>query len=183
MADRDWRCEDPKQQLTWAAATSEVMRVLEGKWKIVIIFQLFAAKSPPRFSELERRVEGVNQKMLIQQLRELERDGIVTRRIYAEVPPRVEYALSEIGLALGPSMEALTDWTFMRREVMEHTAKAAARPDNPPIVCQADRRLAIASVKTLSIQGGPARRCHPGQDPAVAGCHRTGLVLRDYAGL
>ena len=117
MAQRDWRCEDPKQQLVWAAATSEALRVLEGKWKIVIIFQLFAAKEPLRFSELERRVEGVNQKMLIQQLKELEKDGIVTRTIYPQVPPRVEYALSGMGLALGPSIEALIDWTFLRREL------------------------------------------------------------------
>jgi len=116
---RDWQCEDPKQQLVWAAATSEALRVLEGKWKIVIIFQLFAAKQPLRFSELERRVEGVNQKMLIQQLKELERDGIVTRTIYPQVPPRVEYALGDMGLALGPSIESLIDWTFMRRAVLD----------------------------------------------------------------
>jgi DNA-binding HxlR family transcriptional regulator len=116
MTERDWRCEDPKQQLVWAAATGEALRVLEGKWKIVIIVQLFAAKAPVRFSELERRVEGVNQKMLIQQLKELEKDGIVTRTIYPQVPPKVEYALSEMGLALGPSIEALIDWAFLRRE-------------------------------------------------------------------
>jgi len=119
MAERDWQCESPEQQLVWAVATSEALRVLEGKWKIVIIFQLFAAKQPLRFSELERRVTGVNQKMLIQQLKELEKDGIVTRTIYPQVPPRVEYALSTMGLALGPSIEALIDWTFMRREAFE----------------------------------------------------------------
>jgi DNA-binding HxlR family transcriptional regulator len=117
MAKRDWRCEDPEQRQVWAAATSEALRVLEGKWKIVIIVQLFAAKAPLRFSELERRVEGVNQKMLIQQLKELEKDGIVTRTIYPQVPPRVEYELTEIGTALGPSIEALIDWAFMKCEV------------------------------------------------------------------
>lgn len=114
--ERDWRCEDPKQQLVWAAASSETLRVLEGKWKIVIVVQLFAAKAPLRFSELERRVEGVNQKMLIQQLKELEKDGIVIRKAYPEVPPRVEYTLSNMGLALGPAIEALVDWAFLRRE-------------------------------------------------------------------
>ncbi|WP_111641809.1 winged helix-turn-helix transcriptional regulator [Marinimicrobium alkaliphilum] len=118
MADRDWRCEDPEQQLVWASATSEALRVLEGKWKIVIIIQLFAAKSPLRFSELERRIEGVNQKMLIQQLRQLEKDGIVTRMVYPQVPPKVEYTLTEMGIALGPSVEALIDWAFMRREAL-----------------------------------------------------------------
>lgn len=123
MKSRDWRCEDPKQQLVWAAATSEALRVLEGKWKIVIIFQLFAAKAPLRFSELERRVEGVNQKMLIQQLKELEKDGIISRTVFASVPPKVEYALSEMGLALGPSIEALIDWTFMRREAAQRNVR------------------------------------------------------------
>lgn len=113
---RDWRCEDPQQQLVWAAATSETLRVLEGKWKIVIIVQLFAAKAPVRFSELEKRVEGVSQKMLIQQLKELEKNGIITRTVYPQVPPKVEYALSELGLALGPSIEALIDWAFLKCE-------------------------------------------------------------------
>lgn len=112
--ERDWRCDDPKQQLVWAAATSETLRVLEGKWKIVIIVQLFASKVPLRFSELERRIEGVNQKMLIQQLKGLEKDGIVVRTAYPEVPPRVEYALTDMGKALGPSIEALVDWAFLR---------------------------------------------------------------------
>ncbi|KQP91993.1 helix-turn-helix domain-containing protein [Methylobacterium sp. Leaf117] len=119
---RDWFCEDPKQQLVWAAATSETLRVLEGKWKIVIIVQLFAAKVPLRFSELEKRIEGVNQKMLIQQLKELEKDGIVTRTVYPQVPPKVEYALSEMGVALGPSIEALIDWALARRKAMSVAA-------------------------------------------------------------
>jgi len=122
MTDRDWRCEDPEQQLVWASATSEALRVLEGKWKIIIIIQLFAAKKPLRFSELERRVDGVNQKMLIQQLRQLEKDGIVTRTIYPQVPPKVEYTLTEMGIALGPSLEALIDWAFMRREALADQA-------------------------------------------------------------
>ena len=63
MSERDWHCEDPKQQLIWAAATSETLRVLEGKWKMVIICQLFAAKCPLRFSELERRIDDINQKI------------------------------------------------------------------------------------------------------------------------
>ena len=115
METRDRKCDDPEQRLVWAAATSETLRVLEGKWKIVIICQLFAAHGPLRFSALERLIDGISQKMLIQQLRELEKDGIVVRTIYAEVPPRVEYALSDIGAALGPSMEALIDWAFLRR--------------------------------------------------------------------
>ncbi|EOH6072890.1 winged helix-turn-helix transcriptional regulator [Burkholderia cenocepacia] len=113
---RHWNCDDPQQRLVWANATTEALRVLDGKWKIVILCQLFAAKGPVRFSELERLIEGVNQKMLIQQLRQLERDGIVERTVYPQVPPKVEYALSEMGAALGPSMEALIDWAELRRQ-------------------------------------------------------------------
>ena len=111
---RDWQCEDPQQQLVWAAATSEALRVLEGKWKMVIIFQLFAARAPLRFSELERRVEGVNQKMLIQQLKQLETDGIVVRTLFPQVPPKVEYSLSEAGYALKPALGALIEWALAR---------------------------------------------------------------------
>lgn len=115
---RDWQCDNPQQQLVWAAATKEALQVLEGKWKIIIICQLFSAKGPLRFSELERCIEGINQKMLIQQLRQLEEDGIIIRTIYPQVPPRVEYALTEIGIKLGPSMAELIDWAFMRREAL-----------------------------------------------------------------
>lgn len=127
--ERDWRCDDPKQQLVWAAATSETLRVLEGKWKIVIIVQLFASKVPLRFSELERRIEGVNQKMLIQQLKGLKKDGIVVRKVYPEVPPRVEYALTEMGKALGPSIEALVDWAFLRFETIGDPSRAPKSVD------------------------------------------------------
>lgn len=116
--ERDWRCDIPEQRLIWAQATSEALRTIEGKWKIIIVCQLFAAKAPLRFSELERRVEGVNQKMLIQQLKQLEADGIVSRVLFPEVPPRVEYSLTELGQALGPAMVALIDWALLRRETL-----------------------------------------------------------------
>lgn len=103
-------CDDPKQRLAWAATATEAVRVLEGKWKIVIIIQLLSADGPLRFSELERRVDGANQKMLIQQLKQLEADGIVLRTLFPQVPPRVEYSLSDAGRALGPALGALMDW-------------------------------------------------------------------------
>src|SRR6266576_1714812 len=68
-----------------ASGVEDVFRILEGRWKMVIIFQLFG-RGILRFSELERAIPAVSQKMLIQQLRELERDGIVIRRVYAQVP-------------------------------------------------------------------------------------------------
>jgi DNA-binding HxlR family transcriptional regulator len=94
----------------------ETLRVLEGKWKIIILCQLFAAKGPLRFSDLEKLIEGINQKMLIQQLKQLVKDGIVVRTVYPEVPPKVEYELTPDGYALGPSMQALVAWALDRHE-------------------------------------------------------------------
>ena len=116
--ERDWRCDIPEQRLVWAQVTSEALKIIEGKWKTIILCQLFAAKVPLRFSELERRIEGVNQKMLIQQLKQLEKDGIILRTLYPEVPPRVEYSLTELVTALGPSMAALIEWALLRRETL-----------------------------------------------------------------
>jgi|SRR6187402_172899 len=92
-----------------AQSVQSVIRVLEGRWKLVILFQLFGAKIR-RFSELERAIPGVSQKMLIQQLRQLEADGVVTRIVYAEVPPRVEYHLTEWGQTLCPVLDKLLTW-------------------------------------------------------------------------
>ncbi|KJH62475.1 winged helix-turn-helix transcriptional regulator [Acinetobacter calcoaceticus] len=122
-AARDWNCEDPQQRKVWAKITSEALKVIEGKWKIIILCQLFAAKQPLRFSTLEKLIEGVNQKMLIQQLKQLEQDGIIKRTVYPQVPPKVEYELSEIGLALGPSMEALIEWAEFKNQKLNSDSK------------------------------------------------------------
>ena len=81
---------------------------------MVILFQLFAHPLL-RFSELERAIPAVSQKMLIQQLRELERDGIVERKVYPQVPPKVEYKLTEWGRALCPALDALLEWASLRK--------------------------------------------------------------------
>jgi DNA-binding HxlR family transcriptional regulator len=92
-----------------AEGVQRCLRVLEGRWKLTILFQLFGGRVL-RFSELERAVEGVSQKMLIQQLRQLEKDGVVTRIVYPEVPPRVKYRLTEWGQTLCPALDALLLW-------------------------------------------------------------------------
>lgn len=94
---------------TAAQSAQNVIRVLEGRWKLVILFQLFGSNIR-RFSELERAIPGVSQKMLIQQLRQLEADGVVARIVHAEVPPRVEYHLTEWGQALCPVLDKLLTW-------------------------------------------------------------------------
>jgi DNA-binding HxlR family transcriptional regulator len=96
-----------------ARGVDGALRMLEGRWKMVIIFQLFA-RGVLRFSELEKSIPGVSQKMLIQQLRELERDGIVSRTVYPQVPPKVEYDLTKWGKAMCPALDELLEWAAKR---------------------------------------------------------------------
>jgi DNA-binding HxlR family transcriptional regulator len=82
--------------------------IIGGKWKAVILYYL--SKGPKRFNELRRLLPEVTQRMLTLQLRELEQDGIVHREIYKEVPPKVEYSLTEFGASLGPIIVQMLDW-------------------------------------------------------------------------
>ena len=79
-----------------AEGVEQALKVLEGRWKLVILFHLFDGRLV-RFSELERAIPAISQKMLIQQLRQLERDGVVRRIVHHQVPPRVEYGLDRLG--------------------------------------------------------------------------------------
>jgi DNA-binding HxlR family transcriptional regulator len=96
-----------------ASGVETAFRMLEGRWKMVIIFHLFD-REVLRFSELERAIPGVSQKMLIQQLRDLEGDGIVERTVYPQVPPKVEYRLTDWGRAMCPALDALLEWAAHR---------------------------------------------------------------------
>jgi DNA-binding HxlR family transcriptional regulator len=80
---------------------------------MVIVFHLFA-RGILRFPELEKAIPGLSQKMLIQQLRELERDGIVSRTVYPQVPPKVEYGLTDWGRAMCPALDSLLEWAALR---------------------------------------------------------------------
>lgn len=92
-----------------ATGVEGVFRKLEGRWKMIILFHLFD-RGTLRFSELEKAIPGVTQKMLIQQLRQLELDGIVARTVYPQVPPKVEYSLTDWGQALCPALDMLLEW-------------------------------------------------------------------------
>jgi DNA-binding HxlR family transcriptional regulator len=81
---------------------------IDGKWKGVILYHL--QQGTCRFGELRRRLPNITQRMLTKQLRALEEDGLVTRTVFAEVPPRVEYSLTETGERLRPVIEALRAW-------------------------------------------------------------------------
>ena len=98
-----------------AAGVEQAFRMLEGRWKFIILFHLFGGKLR-RLSDLERAIPGISQKMLIQQLRQMESDGIVRRIVHHQVPPKVEYGLTEWGQALCPALDAILGWAEQRPE-------------------------------------------------------------------
>jgi len=96
-----------------ALGVEEAIRLLEGRWKLIILFHLFDGKIQ-RYSDLEKLIPDISQKMLAQQLRQLEADGIVSRQIYPQVPPKVEYRLTAWGQALCPALDGLLNWAEQR---------------------------------------------------------------------
>lgn len=82
--------------------------IIGSKWKLLIIRNLLVR--PWRFNELKKDLDGISQKILTDSLRSMENDGIVTRTVYPEVPPRVEYALSELGESMRPILDAMSQW-------------------------------------------------------------------------
>jgi DNA-binding HxlR family transcriptional regulator len=100
------------------------LRIIAGKWKPLILY--FLLQSPNRYGELKRAVRGVSDKMLIQQLKELEADGVVTRTDYKEVPPRVDYTLTPLGRSLADALTPLCNWGT---ENMEEVRRLFAERD------------------------------------------------------
>ncbi|EPH6761259.1 MULTISPECIES: winged helix-turn-helix transcriptional regulator [Enterobacteriaceae] len=96
-----------------ASGVEQVLRLLEGRWKLIILFHLFDGKVQ-RYSDFEKLIPEISQKMLAQQLRKLEADGIVSRMVYPQVPPKVEYRLTEWGQALCPALDAMLKWAEKR---------------------------------------------------------------------
>ena len=84
------------------------VQLIGNKWKLLILRNLLAR--PWRFNELQKSLEGISQKVLTESLRSMESDGIIVRTVYAEVPPRVEYSLSELGETLRPILDAMQAW-------------------------------------------------------------------------
>ena len=108
--------------VTAAEGVEDALRVLEGRWKLIILFHLFGGKVL-RFSDLERAIPAISQKMLIQQLRQMEADGVVRRTVYQQVPPKVEYRLTKWGLALCPALDGLLKWAELREKMSEETER------------------------------------------------------------
>lgn len=84
------------------------LAMIGGRWKIPILFHLLGGRK--RFTELARALNGVTQKMLTQQLREMQRNGLVERKVFAQVPPKVEYSLTNLGVSLRPVVDAMCRW-------------------------------------------------------------------------
>lgn len=84
--------------------------LISGKWAIPILYRLIIIGEPVRFSDLQRAVHPITQKELTRQLRQFESRGLVTRQVFAEVPPRVEYQITELGKSLRPTLDSLADW-------------------------------------------------------------------------
>ena len=93
---------------TTSCPAETTLGVIGGKWKLLILHELLSGAS--RFGELRRRLSGISEKILAQHLRELENDGIISRKIYPEVPPKVEYALTASGKTLKPIIDGLHEW-------------------------------------------------------------------------
>lgn len=91
-----------------ACPVATTVQMIGSKWKLLIMRNLLAR--PWRFNELKRDLEGISQKVLTDSLRSMEADGIITRTGYPEVPPRVEYALSELGESMRPIIDAMEIW-------------------------------------------------------------------------
>ncbi|MGZ5243647.1 MAG: winged helix-turn-helix transcriptional regulator [Bacteroidia bacterium] len=99
---------------TFHCALDITMNFIGGKWKSIVLWYL--RKDKKRFGELKKQIPGITEKMLSMQLKELEQDGIVGRTVYAEVPPRVEYHLTEEGKTMLPLLEELAKWGRMKGE-------------------------------------------------------------------
>ncbi|GAB1544086.1 transcriptional activator HxlR [Scytonema sp. NUACC21] len=96
---------------THSRLTCEVettLKVIGGRWKVLIIRELMLGVK--RFGELQRSLDGITQKMLTQQLREMEEDGIIHRKVYPQIPPKVEYSLTPLGESLQPILYAMHEW-------------------------------------------------------------------------
>jgi len=102
---------------TYSCGLDAAIDVVGGKWKALILWALH--HDPLRFGELRRSVSGISEKMLIQQLREMESYGLVHREVYHQVPPKVEYSLTEFGHSLNAALIPLGDWGELHMETIE----------------------------------------------------------------
>ena len=118
MADNKFTAPET---LARCEAMGRLQSVLGGKWKILILWYV-AFYQVQRFGELRRRLEGITQSTLTRQLRELEEDGFLHREVYQEIPPRVEYTLTELGQSFVPILHSMLAWSEAR---LPHTQRGS----------------------------------------------------------
>jgi DNA-binding HxlR family transcriptional regulator len=106
--------------------------IIGGKWKAILLFHV--SSGAKRFNELRRLLPSVTQRMLTNQLRELERDGVVKRTVYAQVPPKVEYSITALGATLAPVLKELATWSeaHVRPRLAERLQNESASDSRPP---------------------------------------------------
>ncbi|MGK5440460.1 winged helix-turn-helix transcriptional regulator [Micromonospora sp. URMC 105] len=139
------------------------LNVIGGKWKVPILCELRRASR--RFGELRRLIPGVSEKVLIQQLREMEADGVVSREIFDEVPPRVEYSLTAYGLSLSEALRPLGAWGAA------HQRRATSTPEVPTVEARQPRRHRLPVTPAV-------RRTRPVRRPGTDRLGTAGLVPR-----
>ena len=107
-----------------ACPVETTLQLIENRWKVLIIRDLLTGTK--RFGELKKSLGGITQKVLTANLRAMEADGLLTRSVYAEVPPRVEYTLTEVGYSLRPILQAMERWgDAYKRRMLQDTAESA----------------------------------------------------------
>lgn len=117
------KCNPQDEIEAFACPVAFTVDVIGGKWKSLILFHLMSGTK--RFNELRRLIPDITQRMLTLQLRELETDGVIHREIYREVPPKVEYSLTELGNSLAPLVSAMREWGAVHEQKILELRRSA----------------------------------------------------------
>lgn len=116
-------------------AMSDILNRIGDKWSVMVVSTLH--EGPVRFNQIRRTIGGISQRMLTRTLRNLERDGLITRTLYPEIPPRVEYELTELGRTLLPTIGALWDWAGIHHDdIVSARLQYDEREDTPNIAAE-----------------------------------------------
>lgn len=121
------KCSPQDEIEAFACPVAFTVDVIGGKWKSLILFHLMSGTK--RFNELRRLIPDVTQRMLTLQLRELETDGVIHREIYREVPPKVEYSLTQLGHSLAPLVSAMREWGAVHEQTILELRRSAVDDD------------------------------------------------------
>lgn len=113
-----------------ACPVATTVQLIGSKWKLLILRNLLAR--PWRFNELRKSLEGISQKVLTDSLRSMEEDGLVTRTVYPEVPPRVEYSLSPLGESMRPIIQAMEQWGAQYKAAKAREQQGLSAEKEPP---------------------------------------------------